>query len=101
MKKAAKKFVVVRAYSGVFFGELLSKKGQTVELASARQVWSWDSQGLPEKVNTAGDLALYGPGRGSKVSGAVAHATIEQVGVMFAAQPEAIENFHSQRWGSK
>lgn len=45
MKKATKKkerHVIVRTYSaGVFFGILVSKKGQEVVLKNARRVWYW------------------------------------------------------------
>ena len=48
MKKKAKKsqtkkpYVIVRTYSaGVFAGFLTSKKGQEVELTTARRLWYW------------------------------------------------------------
>ena len=44
MKKATKKerHVIVRTYSaGVFFGILVSRKGQEVVLKNARRVWYW------------------------------------------------------------
>ena len=100
-KKTAKRHVIVRAYSGLFFGALLSKSGQTVELADARQIWSWGSAGMTEKANTAGDIAVRGLGTDSKVSSPVARATIEQVGAMFYAQPASVECFAAQKWGTR
>ena len=89
--------VIVRAYSGVFFGLLVSKEGSSVELRDARQIWSWDSTGMPEKIMTCGDIARLGVGSGSKVSGP-ADAVIEQVGVMFFASAEAAEKIGAQKW---
>ena len=40
MKKA--KRVIVRTYSaGVFFGEIVSRKGQEVVMKNARRLWYW------------------------------------------------------------
>jgi hypothetical protein len=41
-KKAAKAKVIVRTYSaGVFFGEIVSRKGKEVEMRNARRLWYW------------------------------------------------------------
>ncbi len=93
--------VLVRAYSGVFFGYLISKTGASVELRNARQVWSWDSAGLPEKSNTVGDIAIRGVGSGSKISSPVDRSIIEQVGATFFASSQCISTFASQKWASK
>ena len=38
-----KQYVMVRTYSaGVFAGYLKSRKGQEVELTTARRIWYWD-----------------------------------------------------------
>ena len=92
--------VIVRAYSGVFFGHLVSKTGTSVELRGARQVWSWDSAGLPEKAMTCGDLARIGVGTGSKIGGP-ADAVIEQVGAMFYATAEAASVIGGQKWATR
>ena len=99
-KTAALRAVIVRAYSGVFYGRLVSKRGASVELRGARQVWSWDSAGMAERVMTCGDIARIGLGGGSKMSGPV-DAIIEQVGAVFFATPEAIRLLEAQRWASK
>lgn len=105
-KKAATKkttksrAVIVRAYSGVFFGYLVSKTGASVELRDARQVWSWDSAGMTEKVMTCGDIAARGVGTGSKI-GMPADAIVEQVGVVFFATPEAERVIGGQKWASR
>jgi hypothetical protein len=93
--------VVVRAYSGVFFGYLLGKSGATVELRDARQIWSWDSAGLAEKVNTCGDIAVRGLGSGSKVSSPCSSVSVEQVGAVFVATPVAVQIIEAQKWASK
>ena len=99
-KKTALRAVIVRAYSGVFYGRLVRKTGGSVELRGARQVWSWDSAGMVEKAMTCGDIARIGLGSGSKVSGPV-DAIIEQVGAVFFATPEAVKVLEAQRWASK
>ena len=66
-KKTTHRAVIVRAYSGVFFGYLVAKTGASVELRGARQVWSWDSAGMAEKAMTCGDIARLGVGTGSKI----------------------------------
>lgn len=105
-KTAAKKTtktlrpVIVRAYSGVFFGLLVSKTGASVELRGARQVWSWDSAGMSEKVMTCGDIARLGVGSGSKIGGP-ADAVIEQVGALFFATDEATRVIGGQRWATR
>lgn len=42
MKKAKKKYVIVRTHSaGVFAGEIESRNGQEVVLLNARRLWYW------------------------------------------------------------
>ena len=98
--KTSHRAVIVRAYSGVFFGHLVSKTGASVELRGARQVWSWDSAGLSEKAMTCGDIARLGVGSGSKIGGP-ADAVIEQVGAMFFATPEAERVIGGQKWAAR
>ena len=41
-KKAANAKVIVRTYSaGVFFGDLVSRKGKEVVMRNARRLWYW------------------------------------------------------------
>ena len=98
--KKAQRAVIVRAYSGVFYGVLVKKTGASVELRGARQVWSWDSGGMAEKVMTCGDIARIGLGSGSKMSGP-ADAIIEQVGAVFFATPAAVKVLEAQRWATR
>ncbi len=47
MKKTSKKkspnYKIVRTYSaGVFAGEVMSRKGQEVEMKNARRIWYWE-----------------------------------------------------------
>jgi hypothetical protein len=93
--------VIVRAYSGVFFGYLLSKTGASVELRDARQIYYWDSAGLPQKSNTCPDIAARGLGTGSKVSQPVARAIVEQVGAVFFMGPEAQKTVEAQKWATR
>ncbi len=92
--------VIVRAYSGVFFGYLVSKDGSSCVLRDARQIHSWDSKGLPEPSRTCGDIANAGVGSGSNVS-TPCRVTLEQVGAIFDASPTCVESLNSQKWGKK
>lgn len=92
--------VIVRAYSGVFFGYLVSKKGASVTLRAARQVWNWDSTGMAEKVMTCGDIARLGLGTGSRVSGP-ADVILEQVGAVFFCTLDATRIIDGQRWATR
>lgn len=84
--------VVVRAYSGVFFGYLKSKSGGpetfAVELEGARHIWSWRSAGLPRKALTVEDLAVLGAGTGTRISGA-ASISLADVKIIAEATVEA------------
>ena len=93
--------VIIRAYSGVFYGRLVSTKGQTSELADARQIWSWNSAGLAQPVNTCGDIALRGVGSGSKVSSPVPKSVIAEVKATFFCSPEAVAVIDAQKWATK
>ena len=92
--------VIVRAYSGVFFGYLVSKKGPSITLRAARQVWSWDSTGMAEKVMTCGDIARLGVGSGSKLSGP-ADVILEQVGAVFFCTTTAVAIIAGQHWATR
>ncbi len=93
--------VIVRAHSGVFFGYLVSKDGGSVTLNMARQVFYWDSAGLPQKSNTCPDLASRGVGTGSKLSEPAPKAIIEQVGAVFFVTPEAVATITAQKWATR
>ena len=93
--------VIVRAYSGVFFGYLLSKTGASVELRDARQIYYWDSAGLPQKSNTCPDIAARGLGTGSKVSEPATRAIVEQVGAVFFMSSDAEKTVKTQKWATQ
>lgn len=93
--------VIVRAYSGVFFGYLAGKPGSSVDLLKARQIWSWGSAGLPDKSNTCGDIAERGLGSDSKVSAPVTRVHITQVGAIFYVSKTAEKIVNAQKWGSR
>jgi len=90
--------VVVRAYSGVFFGYLKSKRGGpetfAVELLNARHIWNWQSTGLPRKALTVEDLALVGAGVGTKISGAVS-LSLADAKVIVEATEESAARFEA------
>ncbi len=103
-KKSAKKSdpaVIVRAHSGVFFGYLIAKDGSSVTLRGARQIYYWDSVGLPEKSNTCPDIAARGLGTGSKVSQPAEKAIVEQVGAVFFMADSAAETVKAQKWATR
>jgi len=93
--------VIIRAYSGVFFGRLVARKGGSAELADARQIWSWNSVGLAQPVNTCGDIALRGVGAGSKVSSPVPRSIVADVKATFFCLPESVAVLDAQKWGTK
>lgn len=95
---------IVRAYSGVFFGYVVSKTRTGCVLKDARQIWSWDSAGLSEKVNTTGDIALRGVGSGSRVSSPVPEKVIENGNNGWSidfASPDAVRVIGAQKWARK
>ena len=93
--KQTGKAVVIRAYSGVFFGfEVGRRKGEgsdSVDLVDQRQIWQWTSNGLAQKALTVGDIAIRGVGSGSKLSSAGPSATIADVKATFECTPEALK----------
>ncbi len=93
--------VIVRAHSGVFFGYLESKEGNTVTLVGARQIYYWNSAGLAEKTNTCPDMATNGIGTGSKVSKPAPKAIVDQVGATFFMTASAAKTVENQAWSTK
>jgi hypothetical protein len=92
------KAVVVRAYSGVFFGYLVERKGGPecceVILERARHIHRWQSVGLPRKALNVEDLAILGAGEGTTIGGPVTQ-TILDVKVIVDASPEAAARFEA------
>lgn len=82
--------VVVRAYSGVFFGYLVARSATEVRLERCRHIWQWTSNGLPRKVLTVEDLATIGAGTGTRISGVTASVTVADWKVVADATPEAV-----------
>ncbi len=87
------KAVIVRAYSGVFFGYEAARRfgegSDSVDLVDVRQIWQWTSTGLTKPVLTCGDIALRGVGKGSKVSDSAPGVTLADVKATFACTKEA------------
>jgi hypothetical protein len=58
MAKSEQKYVIVRSHTaGVHSGYLVSRKGDTVVLASSRRLWRWYGASLSEVAN-------HGPAKG-------------------------------------
>lgn len=91
--------VLVRAYSGVFFGYLKGKSGGpecfAVELERARHIWSWGSAGLPRKALTVSDLSLTGAGTDTKISATVATHFVADVKLIIPATAEAVKRIEA------
>ena len=94
----SEKAVVVRAYSGVFFGYLVERRGgpseYEVDLVRARHIHRWQSGGLPRKALNVEDLAILGAGDGTTISGPVTQ-TIAGVRVIVDASPESVARFEA------
>jgi hypothetical protein len=71
--------VIVRAYSGVFWGWLVARRGSEVDLRNARHIHGWNSEGLPRKAVTVEDIADIGVGSTSRLSGTCAMVTVFDV----------------------
>ncbi len=97
-EKNGHKAVVVRAYSGVFFGYLVEKRGGPecweVFLENARHIHRWQSAGLPRKALNVEDLAILGAGEGTTIGGPVTQE-IADVKVIVYATPEAAARFEA------
>jgi hypothetical protein len=87
--KERQRHVVVRAYSGVFFGLLVARRGTEVDLVDLRHIYAWTSKGLPRKAVTVEDVATIGVGSDSRVSGVCSAATVFDVKVIADATAEA------------
>lgn len=90
----ANKAVMIRCHSGVFFAYLVDRRGSEVDVIGSRHVHYWDSSGLPRKAVTVDDLAILGPGSGSRISGRVSQ-TLLQVAQVVDCLPEAVKKFES------
>ena len=55
-------WVIVRADSGVYFGNLITLDGTKAELEHSRQLWYWKTRGL-----NCLDIAVKGLEEGSKI----------------------------------
>ena len=67
--KARREYVLVRTVAaGVHVGELVSRKGDEVTLASARRIWRWNTTADAVKAYTLSDVSRVGAGSQGKVS---------------------------------
>ena len=89
------KAVIVRAYSGVFFGYLVARSATEVRLERCRHIWQWTSNGLPRKALTVEDVASVGAGTGTRISGVTATVTIADWKVIADASAEAVQRIEA------
>jgi hypothetical protein len=87
------KVVVTTSYSGVFFGELVEKNGDTVTLANCRNCIHW-----PESVRGFMGLASLGPLEGSRVSPASPRTELYGVTSISQCTDDAVKQWESERW---
>lgn len=86
--------VVVRSYgAGVFFGTLVAKRGNEVELTGCRRIWNWRG------ANTLSEIALTGiTAKGSRVAKPTPRHTILDVVEIIDAQPAAVDVLEAAEW---
>lgn len=92
-KTESKRNVLIRTYSaGVHYGVLESREGKEVVLTDAKRVWHWKG------ANTLHELALRGPGKGSRISEAVPRIELIEAIEVIDCGPAAVDVFASARW---
>lgn len=76
-----KKVIIRSIASGVHYGTLVSRDGDTVTLRNARRVYRWqiDYQRHNTSQVTCSELAVYGPWGDSRVAVPVAEIEVRQV----------------------
>lgn len=90
-----KRNVLVRTYSaGVHYGTLESREGKEVKLSAAKRVWFWKG------ANTLHEVALRGPGKGSKISEEVAGIELTEAIEVIDCAPDAVAAFAGATWSA-
>jgi hypothetical protein len=89
------KYVVVRADSGVFVGEIVARRDREVDLVNYRHIHYWYSKGLSRKVLNVEDLSILGAGEGTTISGEAIAGTIVDVREIITCTPEAEKVFRT------
>ena len=86
--------VIVRSYgAGVFFGYLVHKVENEVDLVRCRRIWNWKG------ANTLSEIALRGiTPKGSRVAEPTPKHKVLDVIEIIDAQPEAVRVLESARW---
>lgn len=93
-RKVRQRHVVVRSgQSGVWIGQLVGQRGDTVDLTEARKIWSWQG------ANTTSDIALTGVTKGAKVAPPVT-VTVAGCCEIVDATTEAVASLRSRGWGT-
>ena len=89
MKSMVDTFCVVRTFSaGVHLGVVLAHEGKTVQLVSARRLWTWRG------AFTLNEVANHGVKEGSRISAAVPLITLTEAIELIPASPAAQETFN-------
>ena len=57
MAKAKKRYIVRTYRAGVFFGEIVKRKGEEVEMRNARRIWYWEGAASLSQLATDGTNA--------------------------------------------
>jgi hypothetical protein len=90
------KKVMVRATAGVFFGVLVSRRGEECDLTGARHIYSWNTDDLPRKALNVADLAIIGAGASTRISGAVEGlSTVLGVRAIYECSAESAGRFEA------
>jgi len=86
--------VIVRSYgAGVFFGYLVRKHENEVDLVRCRRIWNWKG------ANTLSEIALRGiTPNGSRVAEPTPKHKVLDVLEIIEAQPEAVRVLESAKW---
>ena len=102
--KSESPYVVVRAMSGLYCGELESYKPNgdgmmSICLLRVRRIWHW--KGCKERpIHTVEDIANFGVREGSKVSSEAPRILISDARCAVTATAEARRNLESAQWAS-
>ena len=81
------KYKIVRTYSaGVFFGEIVSRKGKEVVMKNARRLWYWDGAASLSQLAESGTSKPQNCKFPEPVSGVVLTEAIEILDVTPAAE---------------
>lgn len=88
-----KKVVVRGIQSGVFFGTLVDRNGQEVELSNCRNIWSWDGAANLNQIAVDGIANL----ENSRISMTVDSIVLTDICEIISLTDKAIKNLEGAR----